>query len=339
MELGAVLKQAWQITWRYKILWVFGLFAGGLSGGASGVGSPPSGVDDASTDPYKQFEQIERIQERLFENLEVLIALGAILLLLGLVLWVVSIAARGGLIQLVYDAEQGREVRGANGWSTGFRMWGRVFLLDLVLFLPFIIFAVLIGLVAFGPVVAAAIQGSDPSPAVVQMCGGILIGVVLLFFVGIFVELLHELGIRHAIIANQPALKAIGLAWGNVRSRFKDVFLMWLILFGLSIAFGMAVGVIGVLSGLMMLVPVLGGAWLVAVFIGFVSFLVLLLPASIFSTFSSAVWTLFYRRLTAPDAADSIGGTVSPPMPSGGFIPPAPASPPQSSMPAPPSDG
>ncbi len=33
MDYGGILNRAWQITWRYKILWLFGFFLGSGSGG------------------------------------------------------------------------------------------------------------------------------------------------------------------------------------------------------------------------------------------------------------------------------------------------------------------
>ena len=40
MDFGAIIKRAWQITWRYKALWVLGVFAGvsGCQSGGSGGG-------------------------------------------------------------------------------------------------------------------------------------------------------------------------------------------------------------------------------------------------------------------------------------------------------------
>ncbi len=32
MNIGEVLTRAWQITWKYKVLWIFALFAS-LAGG------------------------------------------------------------------------------------------------------------------------------------------------------------------------------------------------------------------------------------------------------------------------------------------------------------------
>ena len=37
MNYGEVLSRAWQIIWKYKVLWIFGILAGlGSGGGGSG---------------------------------------------------------------------------------------------------------------------------------------------------------------------------------------------------------------------------------------------------------------------------------------------------------------
>ena len=38
-DFGEVLSRAWQIIWKHKILWVFGIFAGCARGGGGGGGS------------------------------------------------------------------------------------------------------------------------------------------------------------------------------------------------------------------------------------------------------------------------------------------------------------
>ena len=42
MDFGEVLTKTWKIIWKYKILWLFGIFAscsGGGGGGGGGGGS------------------------------------------------------------------------------------------------------------------------------------------------------------------------------------------------------------------------------------------------------------------------------------------------------------
>src|SRR5512139_393150 len=38
MNIGEVLSRSWKITWKYKVLWIFGILAGCASGGGSGGG-------------------------------------------------------------------------------------------------------------------------------------------------------------------------------------------------------------------------------------------------------------------------------------------------------------
>ncbi|MDP2401858.1 MAG: hypothetical protein Q8M66_07750, partial [Actinomycetota bacterium] len=226
MEYGSILKRAWEITWRYRILWLFGFFAGGASGGGGGGGGNYSfGEDDID------FAQFDRAGQWLLDNIVLIIAVAAVLVLFGIALWVISVAARGGLVRLVNDAEESRDVRAANGWSTGFRLWGRLFVLDLVLGLPVLVLVGVVGLVAFLPLICAGIDGSDPTAGILSMCGGLFVGGILLVVIGFIVGLLSELGRRHAVIADQPALRSIGLAWTDISTRFKDVFVRWLVLF------------------------------------------------------------------------------------------------------------
>ena len=60
MDFGEVLTRAWQITWRYKGLWVLGLLAGcGTGGGGGGGGGSPSSTG-AGPQSYGQIEQVIR---------------------------------------------------------------------------------------------------------------------------------------------------------------------------------------------------------------------------------------------------------------------------------------
>ena len=43
MEYGALIREAWAITRRYRFLWIFGLFAGGAVGVWTGGGAGGNG--------------------------------------------------------------------------------------------------------------------------------------------------------------------------------------------------------------------------------------------------------------------------------------------------------
>ncbi len=60
------------------------------------------------------------------------------LIVICLVLWVIGIAARGGLIEQTREALAGRPTSAAAGWRVGLRYWGRVFAVGFLLALPLI---------------------------------------------------------------------------------------------------------------------------------------------------------------------------------------------------------
>ncbi|MDZ4064541.1 MAG: hypothetical protein U1E22_07735, partial [Coriobacteriia bacterium] len=128
MDFGGILKRAWNVTWRYKILWIFGLLAGGASGG--GNFNYNLGQNDLS---QQQIDNFADLGSRIESALPVIIAVLVFLFIVGIGLWILSIAAQGGLVHLVNEAEESREVRAGFGWTAGFGKWGRVLLLQLVL--------------------------------------------------------------------------------------------------------------------------------------------------------------------------------------------------------------
>ena len=119
-NFGEVLTRAWQITWKYKVLWIFGILAGCTNGGGGGSGGGgnsgySTGPSDQNLPPELQrfFYQMENFVDWVADNLWLFIA---IMVLVFLVLMVISIflgtIGRIGLIKGSYEAEQGAEKPG-----------------------------------------------------------------------------------------------------------------------------------------------------------------------------------------------------------------------------------
>jgi len=335
-----VLKRAWAVTWRYRILWLFGLFAGGAI--SIGGGNYPFGTGDFDDATLRQFEQYRYWVE---DNLVLVFAAAADFAFVGLALFVISIAAKGGLVHLVNEAEEGREVRGMDGWSAGFQVWLRVFGIGFLLFAPVALISVVLLVAAFAPLIGSLVSGRDPGPeALFGMCGGVLFGGLLLLVAGIVAGLLDLLAVRHAIISGHGVFRAIGEAWTDLRTRFKDVIVMWLLVVAVDIAYGIAVSMVAAVFGAAIVFAIMGGSLVAAVGAGLVLTLILMLPTAIYSTFISSAWTIFYRRLTgrevvhvsAPPAPPAAGAQYAPPVP---LAPPAVPQPGGSPMPPPPPQG
>ena len=110
MDYGAIIRRAWQITWRHKALWVLGLFAGisGCQGGGSSGGGGSGGRSDWSTLSGGGSRMASDFLETFMRFLPVIIAGTLLLVALGIIWSIVAIAARGGLIAGVNEVEEGR---------------------------------------------------------------------------------------------------------------------------------------------------------------------------------------------------------------------------------------
>jgi hypothetical protein len=112
-NLGEVLIRAWHIIWKHKILWVFGIFAifagGGSGGGGSSGSSYQTGSDEfpfSSNEVERVFYQLGRFIE---ENLWVVFAFIAFIIILSLLLYALGIMGRIGLVKGVQKVEGGAE--------------------------------------------------------------------------------------------------------------------------------------------------------------------------------------------------------------------------------------
>lgn len=323
MDYGRILKRAWTVTWRYRILWIFGLFAGGVGGSGGGGGGNSGYSSDFGKSGTYDTAWVNNAVDQAQQYIWLIVLAVSIAVVVGLALWVLSVAARGGLIHLVNEAEENRPVRAADGWSAGFRYWTRIFAVDLVLYLPFTILLLLLFGMAFAPLVIAGINGTDPTAGVFSLCGGAAFAVLIAVVLGFVIGLLEMMASRHVVLGDERAMHSISLAWRDLRARFKDLFVMWLISLAVGMAYGLAIGVFAAIFAVGMGVSIAAGIWVVAGVIGFVMFLVLLVPTAIFGTFSSAIWTIFYRQMTGMDAVQQV--QASPVQP--GYTPLAPDAP------------
>jgi hypothetical protein len=360
MGYGAIIKRAWKITWRYRALWVLGLFAGvaGSSGGGGGgnynfnsLGSnsgsksnPFSGVDGAA---------FVRALERLLP-LIIVATLG--LVIIGIVWWILSVAARGGLVFAVNEIEEGRPMKLGPAWNAGFARFWSIFGLSLLLALPILVLVLVMMLLIFVPVLLPLVRGSQPGAAVLApICGTLVIGVPLLLVLSIVLGLLRELALRYVMLSGHGAFAAIGESWRAFRGRFKDTSLMWLISLGLNLAAGFALAIPLVILTLLVVIPAviagIAGQWAAFAAVLVVAVLVVSVISfaftAVWGTFSSALWTVFFRRFTGmevepvpaqPAASSTPGYDTAPPMvpaPPVAPPPPPPLAPPVAPAPEP----
>ncbi|MGV8083510.1 MAG: hypothetical protein AB2L09_07775 [Coriobacteriia bacterium] len=367
MNYGGIVKKAWNLTWRYRALWVLGLFAGvaggSFNGGGSNLSSSTSSSSTTDLPSWASYSNLVALVDRI---LPILVAVFVVLVLFSLLWWVVGIAARGGLVYAVNEIEEGRPIRLRDAWNAGFDKFWRLLGLSILLNLPIVVLGLALAAAILVPVFAPIVRGGEPSGAVfAPICGALVIGVPLLIVLGVVLGLMYLVALRFIMLYNMPVFQAAGEAWRAFRGRLKNHLLMWLINLGLNFAAGIALAIpLGIL-GVAIIIPAVFAAdaqrWSqfvgLMVVLGIVFFVLSLLFTAIWGTFTSALWTIFFRRLVgleveapayaAPQWTGQVPssgiGQVPPPPP--GYMnpmaPPAPSAPPmasptQPSPPAPP---
>ncbi|MEX2161129.1 MAG: hypothetical protein WD751_04365 [Anaerolineales bacterium] len=117
MDFGKVLTRSWELIWKYKALWIFGILAscGGQFGGLGGNVNYTFGDRDVANLPgqfNRFFADWERGVNQFINDVQpsFFILLACIGLTLALLFWVIGIYGKVGLIKGVLVAEAGRPV-------------------------------------------------------------------------------------------------------------------------------------------------------------------------------------------------------------------------------------
>lgn len=308
MDFGGIIKRSWQITWRYKALWVLGIFAGvsGCSGSSSGGGSG-GGNSGYSGSSSSDFSDLTRFWERTQDYVPLIIGIGVLLFFLGIVWSVFSIAARGGLVTGVNSIEEGSERPLGELWRAGFGKFWSLVGLDIMLALPLFAVGLLMILVIVVPIIGALVAGSEPGPEILApVCGSLVIGFPLLLIGGFVLGIMRLVAMRYVMLGGQGAVESARNSWRFLRARLKDTAIMWLINAALNLGASLVLAIPAVIVGIAVAVPLVAaiaaeewGALAAGIPVAIVLFALLgLAYNAIWGTYTSALWTLFFRDVS-----------------------------------------
>ncbi len=300
---GEVLTRAWQITWKYKVLWIFGILAGCARGsGGGGGGGGGSGYSNDNPPQGRVPPEMERLMENfstwIGDHLWVVALFVAAVILLAIISILLGTIGRIGLIKGTLDVERGAE-RLAFGelfqasLPYFWRIFGLSFLIGLaflIIFLPLVLIGVLTAGVGF-------------------LC--VLPLICLLIPVTLAVTIILEQANVAIVSENLGMLDGLRRAWEIVKSNVGPVVIMAIILFVIG-------GVIGIIIALPVLVVVFPAFFafalsnasngsdisftpLIIAGLCIVAYIPVSLVANgILTTYTGSAWTLTYMRLTQP---------------------------------------
>jgi hypothetical protein len=301
MDFGAILKRAWEITWKHKGLWVLGILAGCASGGSGGNGGRGGSSLNYSL-RGNGFHHFERTLETIPEGTWIAIALGILCLIffIALLFWVLGSLGQSGLIAGFKAADADEEVPLSSAFQMGTQFFWKVLIIQVIVGV--------LSLVVIGGMLILGIGGTVLTLGIGLIC--LLPLICVLIPVGIAIGVYTTFVKVALIVEDLDIFGAFGRAWEVIRANVGDVIVMSLIL----LIGGGVLGFILALPFIFVGLPVLLGAILgsdAGLRFGLVTGLVCLagyLPVlivlnGILQTFLYGSWTLTYMRLIADKPA------------------------------------
>ena len=325
VNLGEVLSKAWKIVWKFKVLWIFGILAGcgggsnsrfNYNSGGGGSGSGGSGQIPDFLRPFQNMRPGLIFQEFWRQYAAITAAVIVLLCILWIIFYFLGVMGRTGLIKGASKADAGaNSLTFGELWTESTPYFWRMFGLNLLVGLPFfILIVIMIVVLGFAGYLAFGNGGSGAG------LGAMFIGITSIFVavicviavLSIIVGMIVEQAQNALVLEDLGVLESLSRGWNVFKSAVLTIVVMAIIL-----------GVIGWVASLIIAIPFIAIA--VPAVIGIaangtrqlsniiiplliagvccVIFLpVVWLLTGILQAYNQSVWTLTYRRLTAPAA-------------------------------------
>ncbi len=331
MDYLRILKRAWEITWRYRALWIFGIILALTAGGGGWNGGSGGSTGDRNveiTPPHIS-------PELWLALIAVAIAVICVLFLLAIIATIARYIALAALIRMVNDHEEtGQKYNVLQGLRLGCsRAALRMFLIALLIGAPLAVLSFTMLLISLSPLLVWVVTSETALLVIgtIAAIGLFFVSLLLIIVASAVVDLLFQFFWRACALEGLGVLDAIRSGFALVWRHLKDVAIMWVIMVGLRV--GLTIALIPVTIILVVVGALLGAlpgliVWAIArmlfteavpwVLAGLVALPVLVLVVAIPSifigglmeVFTSSVWTLTYQELRALDEGAEEEGEI-----------------------------
>ena len=322
-NFGEVLTRAWQIVWKHKVLWVFGILAscGRSSGNFNSNSRGGGGGNGSGTNlPPQVLQLLQWVEGHMAQFIAIMVA---VLCVIWIIVAFLSTIGKIGLIRGTWQAEGGSEkLIFGQLFSESTPYFWRMFGLSVVLAIPsLIVFVVLFaGLILF----AISASGGNNNNGAIGLLASVplLIGCICLLIPVMFViGMIFRQSERAIVLEELGVMPAISRGWEIFRANLGPIILMTIIL-----------AVIGFIVGLVIAIPIIitvvpaalayaiGNAQnstpLILAGVCFCLYLpVLLLANGILTAYAESTWTLTFMRLThKPESGDNAAPRIDDPV-------------------------
>jgi hypothetical protein len=307
-DILEVFTRAGKITWKYKILWLFGMLAscgrGGNGGNSNSSDSSGNGDNPFSPEMTNQLADFfSRIETWFDQNTWIIFAFIAFVLIMIALQIFLSLVGTAGLARGVVHAENGVEtLQFGELFSESLKYFWRLFWSSLIIFLPVFLFLI-IGLIIF----VFSIEGFTSE----ALIGGSLFLFFIafcccLFPISILLNLYNLQVSRAILIEDLGVFPALSRGWDVLTKNIIGLIVIGVVLFILSFIIGIIISLPTFLIVVPLMFSLIDGnitSWQPFILAGV--FLLCYSPIAWFLngvliTYTDSVWTLVYLRVTKP---------------------------------------
>lgn len=305
MDYIGLISRGWTITWENKYLWILGFLAA-LTGG--------SNIFTWSTDSSDFGDPGAMASPEMLGTIAAGVLLAACVgVIVGILLWLVSLAAKGGLIGSVARLDMKQPVEGFGaafriGWRKVWRLAGLTIVLFGIIFLIFI--AVIVVFALSGGALAVLFGGGGDENALfagLGILGLCLLGLLCLMIpLFIFLSLIYPFAMRGMVLRDMGIGDSIRHGYRVLLDNLGAILLLSLAFLLLNVIAGILVLVILLPLGLAVAVPMslladssatfLQG--LIIVLGGLAAVVVTALVSALIVAWQSSTFTLAYLEFT-----------------------------------------
>jgi len=309
MDFGNILSRAWQISWKHKALWLFGVLAScGRQSGSSSQGFNFSINSTQFADPGTMPPGMERFFWQLNRSLEnitsetvfaITLAIFAIVMIAVVVFAFFNVFGRLGLINGTLMAESGAEINVGSLSRESLTFFWRS--LGLNILLNFVVFAIVGTLVFVGVLFSFITLGIGMLCFIPLIC--LLLPLSLVYYVYI------EVANVALVTENLGVMEAASRGYAVLRANLAELAMMALILVlgGGLLAFVISLPIVALFFPLLIAIftgndaAISGGFGFLGIGL-IIGIPLLILAQGILRTFLQSAWTLTYQELAGKTA-------------------------------------
>ncbi len=305
MDYGKIIRDSFAVSWRHKSLWILGIFAG--FGGGFNTQFDKRDIQALQggpmSNPFGSMGETPAEVWHAFAPYLIGIAI------FGLFFIAMHCIATPGLIDAVNRITRGGKYSLTESFSSGFDFFWRT--LGMMILFGF---AVVVTIVALVVILAVSFKAST-FLGVITLLFALPLGLVLLYAAAT----INSLALRAMVARNVSIGDAVAEGYSLLRTHLGKTIVMFLIIFGLAIALGIATLIVSAL--IMAPIGLFAYGMGLAVWQAFLVAIILSLPVTIpiggyLGTFYSSVYTMFYFALVEPQGPQFVA-----PTPNAGFSP------------------